>query len=111
MKIATGLTLFLLLGALNINETFAQAPGLLIPQPSPTNAVLPIFQKPFGGDYPLVNFFDHNLPFEFNTTPGIANDFQLTWWGERTFGIDGHSGYDWLMPEGTPLLAAADGTV
>ena len=26
-------------------------------------------------------------------------------------GIDGHSGYDWLMPEGTPLVAAAPGIV
>ena len=111
MKIATGLTLFLLLGALGVNKAHSQAPGLLIPQPGPTNTVLPIFQKPFAGDYPLGNFFDHNLPFEFNTTPGIANDFQLTWWGERTFGIDGHSGYDWPMPEGTPIFAVADGTV
>jgi len=78
MKIATGLTLFLLLGAFSVDETFAQAPGLLIPQPGPTNTVLPIFQKPFAGDYPLGNFFDHNLLFEFNTTPVVANDFQLT---------------------------------
>jgi hypothetical protein len=78
MKIATGLTLFLLLGGLGFDQAFAQAPGLLIPQPGSTNTVLPIFQKPFTGDYPLVNFFDHNLPFEFNTTPGVANDFQLT---------------------------------
>jgi murein DD-endopeptidase MepM/ murein hydrolase activator NlpD len=25
--------------------------------------------------------------------------------------IDGHSGYDWTMPTGTPLLAVAAGTV
>jgi uncharacterized repeat protein (TIGR01451 family) len=95
----------------NAQPAFSQEPPLLIPQPGQGNLVLPIFQKPFVGDYPLINFFDHNLPFEFNTTPGIANNFQLTWWGERTFGIDGHNGYDWPMPEGTPILAVADGTV
>ena len=68
---------------------------------------MPLFQKPFGGDFPLTNFFDHNLPFEFEDT----NGFLLTWWGERTGGVDGHSGYDWTMPEGTSLLAAADGEV
>jgi uncharacterized repeat protein (TIGR01451 family) len=92
-------------------QAFSQEPPLRIPQPGPGNLVLPIFQKPFVGDYPLINFFDHNLPFEFNTTRGIANNFELTWWGERTFGIDGHNGYDWPMPEGTPIRAVGDGTV
>lgn len=77
------------------------------PGPSPGNTVIPLFQKPFQGEFELRNFFDHDLPFEFTDT----NGFQLTWWGERTNGIDGHDGYDWHMPEGTPLLAVADGTV
>jgi uncharacterized repeat protein (TIGR01451 family) len=111
MNLKIALACFLLLGAFGLDEAFSQGPPLLVPQPGPTNTVLRIFQKPFAGDYSLSNFFDHNLPFEFNTAPGIANDFQLTWWGERTFGIDGHTGYDWPMPEGTPLLAVADGTI
>ncbi len=106
-----GFALFFLLSVIRVAQGLAQEPALLIPQPGPGNLVLPLFQKPFAGDFRLVNFFDHNLPFEFDTTPGIANGFQLTWWGERTFGIDGHSGYDWKLPEGTPILAAADGTV
>jgi len=77
------------------------------PSPGPGNIVIPLFQKPFQGEFRLANFFDHNLPFEFEDT----NGFLLTWWGERTNGIDGHDGYDWSMPEGTPLLAVAEGTV
>jgi len=37
---------------------------------------------------------------------------QLTWWGEEVPApIDGHTGYDWGMPEGTELYAVADATV
>lgn len=69
---------------------------------------MPLFSKLFHGDFELINFFDHNLPFEFQD----SNGFQITSWGERTIGgIDGHNGYDWLMPDGTPLLAVADGLV
>ncbi len=77
------------------------------PRPGPRNQTLPILQKPFAGEFPLGNFFDHELPFEFTDT----NGYQLTWWGERTWGLDGHGGYDWLTPTGTPLLAAAAGEV
>ena len=35
----------------------------------------------------------------------------LSWWGEVVDRLDGHQGYDWPMPEGTPLLAAAPGVV
>ncbi len=68
-----------------------------------------MFQKPFAGDYSLANFFDHNLPFEGD--PTYSNGFQQTWWGERTIGYESHNGYDWSMPEGTPLFAVADGQV
>jgi murein DD-endopeptidase MepM/ murein hydrolase activator NlpD len=93
-------------------------PGGAEPQPGPGNQVVPILQRPFAGDFPLENFFDHDLPFEFpirkfpgGTQPKDHNGYQLTWWGERTTGVDGHFGYDWLMPEGTPLVAAAAGTI
>jgi murein DD-endopeptidase MepM/ murein hydrolase activator NlpD len=87
------------------------------PQPGPDNNVLPIFQPPFTGNFSLQNFFDHDLPFEFPIPKfsGIQskdnNGYQLTWWGERTTGVDGHFGYDWAMPEGTPLVAVAAGTI
>lgn len=74
---------------------------------SPRNVFLPMFRTPFDGDFALGNWFDHDLPFEFTDT----NGFLLTFAGEQTNGIDGHSGYDFGMPEGTPLLAVADGNV
>ena len=69
--------------------------------------VLAIFSRPFAGDFQLVNYFDHDLPIQQS-----GNEFQLTTCGERVTGrIDGHGGYDWLLPSGTPLLATSDGTV
>jgi hypothetical protein len=67
MKLATGLALFLLIAPLGFDRAFSQAPGLLIPQPGATNTVLPIFQKPFAGDYPLGNF--STTIFHSNLTP------------------------------------------
>ncbi len=78
------------------------------PVPGPKNSVSPMFSSPpFTGDHPLMNFFDHDLPFQWYDN----NGFQLTSWGGKTSGVDGHSGHDWLMPVGTPLYAVADGEV
>jgi Peptidase family M23 len=63
--------------------------------------------RPFTGEFRSSNFFDHDVPKEFVDTNGV----QTTYWGERTSFIDGHSGYDFVMPEGTPLLSASAGTV
>lgn len=73
---------------------------------------LAIFEKPFAGEWPLGNFLDHDVPKEFVD----ANARFLTFWGESLplppgSMIDGHSGYDFRMPEGTPIVAAAPGTV
>ena len=57
--------------------------------------------------FPIGNFFDHDKPIE-----GDANGYVLTLCGARdTSQVDGHPGYDWRMPEGTPLLAVADAVV
>lgn len=84
------------------------------PVPNATNTGVALFYRPFQGIYPLFNFFDHDRP----AGPGVnSNGFQLTWRGEHAIpgihhgGYDSHTGYDWKMPEGTPLLAMADGTV
>ena len=83
-------------------------PDLRQPTPGPGNEVLPLFQRPFRGNFPLSNHFDHDLPFQFQDT----NRYQLTYWGDREYGgVDGHGGHDWRMPVGTPLLAVADGEV
>jgi len=72
---------------------------------------IPFFDKPFAREYPVANFLDHDVPQEFVD----ANTRFTTYWGEvhsNTGGMtDGHSGYDFLMPVGTPLLAVAAGVV
>ena len=72
---------------------------------------IPAFQRPFAGDFLMSNFMDHDVPFEFVDDNGRFTTF----WGEVHANagrmIDGHSGYDFTMPTGTPLLAVAAGTV
>lgn len=77
------------------------------PVSTSANAVLPIFGRPFEGAFPIGNFFDHDKPGD-----GDPNGYLLTLCGFRdTRQVDGHAGYDWRMPEGTPLLAVADAVV
>ncbi|MGI8554481.1 MAG: M23 family metallopeptidase [Dehalococcoidia bacterium] len=80
---------------------------LPVPTPGPGNTVVPFFSAPFSGAYPMANPFDHQYPFEFQDTNGVL----VTWWGDGTSGIDGHSGYDGTMQVGTPILAVAPGKV
>ena len=76
--------------------------------PDTGNRVLPMFSRPFDGDFVLTNYFDHDLP----TGTGAGNGYQLTFCDEHVGGrIDTHQGYDWLLPSGTPLAAVMDGEV
>ena len=75
------------------------------PAPAETQTIVPLFGRPFVENHPIDNFFDHDEPFVRDA--GV----QLTWRGDVHTNLDGHSGYDWVMPSGTPLLAVADGTV
>ncbi len=78
------------------------------PSAASAKTTLPFFSKPFDGDFPLGNLFDHDKPFVF----ADSNGYQITMCGARETGqVDGHDGYDWRMPEGTPLFAVADGLV
>ena len=77
------------------------------PLSTSAKVVLPIFGRPFDGAFPIGNFFDHDKPID-----GDANGHVLTLCGARdTKQVDGHPGYDWRMPEGTPLFAVADAVV
>ena len=77
------------------------------PAAATANGVLSLFGRPFAGAFPVGNFFDHDKPIE-----GAANGYLLTLCGARdSKQVDGHPGYDWRMPEGTPLLAVADAVV
>ena len=54
------------------------------------------------------NYHDHDVPKEFIDNNGTY----LPFWGESSvLGIDGHEGYDWRLPIGTPLVAVAAGRV
>jgi murein DD-endopeptidase MepM/ murein hydrolase activator NlpD len=76
--------------------------------PDTGNRVLPLFSRPFDGNFTLTNYFDHDLP----TGTYAGNGYQLTFCDERIGGrLDTHQGYDWLLPSGTPLLAVMEGEV
>lgn len=92
-----------LVGLVVILQACAANP--FVPLPSPQ--ALPLFQRPFNGFFPATSMFDHDLPL-----PGDNNGYVLTFRGARIhIGQDGHDGYDWYMPVGVSVMAAADGEV
>jgi murein DD-endopeptidase MepM/ murein hydrolase activator NlpD len=67
-------------------------------------------RPPFNGTYVLTAYFDHSDPYYLNDNEVVI------YTGESVTDCNphcyqGHSGYDWGMGEGTPILAAADGIV
>ena len=71
------------------------------------SAIAPFLVRPFSGDFIVLNPMDHDTPEEF-----IDNNKRFTTSsGEAAASYDGHSGYDFMMPVGTPIFAAAAGTV
>lgn len=72
------------------------------------NLQLSDFRPPLTKSVSTTTVFDHDLPIGFSD----ANNYSLSYWGEHLVTPDlGHNGYDWPIPEGTPVLAAAPGAV
>jgi len=79
---------------------------------------LPIFKSPFHGTTPVVaNGFDFAKP-PYNTLnvtdfgqSGATNSTIVNFRGDDRSWGDNHDAYDYLVPEGTPVYAVADGTV
>jgi murein DD-endopeptidase MepM/ murein hydrolase activator NlpD len=71
---------------------------------------IPFLSRPWPAavDYVFTNPFDHDVPVPFQD-----NARKVAYWGEQydIAGYEGHDGYDFRMPEGTPIFAAAAGTV
>jgi murein DD-endopeptidase MepM/ murein hydrolase activator NlpD len=91
--------------------------GLTGPSPVATNCnptestarvAMPMFGRPFAGDFPTGNLFDHDTPVDFT---GADGDLLSMCGVHIDKQVNGHNGYDWDMPERTPLFAAAAGTV
>ena len=70
-------------------------------------ARLEIFDRPFAGEYRTARMFDHDRPI-LDKDP---NNYSLNACGQRVKGFNGHTGFDWPMPTGTPLLAVAAGRI
>ncbi len=70
--------------------------------------IYPFLASPFKGDYSLLATFDHEYPIYNPDSQGTI----LTYWGEQIMlAYDGHKGYDWALPTGTAIYAAATGIV
>jgi murein DD-endopeptidase MepM/ murein hydrolase activator NlpD len=68
----------------------------------------PFLNRPYDiGDPFVETLFDHERPLGQDATGGST----VAYWGEEIAGLDSHRGYDFLLPEGTEVLAAADGIV
>jgi murein DD-endopeptidase MepM/ murein hydrolase activator NlpD len=78
-------------------------------QPSACNESLPLFLPPFDGTALATNLFDHQYPRSFSDDDPAFVSYCGE--GNRSGAQNGHAGHDWALPEGTPLLAVADGTI
>ncbi|MFN3286353.1 MAG: M23 family metallopeptidase [bacterium] len=77
------------------------------PAPGSRNRVLPLFERPFAGAPGVTNVFDHQYPGQ-----PTGKGYSLSFRGFRfLFGNEGHTGWDWTLWRGTPVLAVADGEV
>ena len=78
-----------------------------------TGASAELLDKPFSGEFTVGNLFDHDGPAGSVAANGYTIDHDGV---RRNVGspgayVDGHSGYDFRLPEDTPLRAVAAGQV
>ncbi|MDX2273652.1 MAG: M23 family metallopeptidase [Cyanobacteriota bacterium] len=92
-------------------EEAGSPPPSLSPSPPPPNPPLPILEKPFAGDYPVTNLFDHDRPNQSGNGELLTVKGEGLSVGQPCALSDGHAGYDWQIPVGIPILAAAAGRV
>lgn len=79
-------------------------------QPGTQNKRLPVFSRPFDGAFRAINLFDHQTPGEYRAYD--TGSRQLTYCGLDMLGLpEGHEGYTWAVPAGTPIFPVADGVV
>lgn len=79
-------------------------------EPGRKNPRKPVFSRPFQGEYPVFNLFDHQTPGEFK--PFDSGNNELAYCGIDMLGLmEGFEGYSWGLPSGTPVSAVADGEV
>jgi murein DD-endopeptidase MepM/ murein hydrolase activator NlpD len=80
--------------------------------PGPGNPVTPLLRRPFGGQHPVHNLFDHDLPLPGRLRRAEVADQELSYCGLQALGLaEGFAGYAFGLPLGTPVLAPADGEV
>ena len=72
-----------------------------------SGSLQPFLSKPFAGEFITGNPMDHSGPREFIDTVGVF----IAYWGEQIAAFKSHAGYDFIMPIGTPIFAAASGHV
>ncbi len=103
---ATGLVTAKLAGSTTITATTEGHPGSIGVTISAT-AITPFLVRPFAAEFLVINPIDHDTPEEFVDNNGHVTTTN----GEFSPTFDGHAGYDFSMPTGTPIFAAASGTV
>jgi hypothetical protein len=96
-------------GSATVTATTAGFTGSIVVT-VPADLSIGEFTRPIATDVVTSNVFDHDLPYEFKTQ--FSNGYLLSFWGDRLPpGVDSHNGYDWVVPTGTPVLAAGRGRV
>jgi murein DD-endopeptidase MepM/ murein hydrolase activator NlpD len=79
-------------------------------EPGRKNPRQPVFVRPFDGDFPVFNLFDHQTPGVFK--PFDPGNSELSYCSIDMLGLtEGYEGYSWGLPTGTPIKAVADGEV